>query len=514
MMVGMGVLQMAEANTRWRLSSPIAMVVLGGMALLGAGYAIGTTLERDWPYLLAVLLAGGWLWLRRYRATASPPSPALGDRATMQQTLTRLQGDLERLQDAAVQQSLMQQVAALKTRLQEASVRVAVCGAVGVGKSAVVAALRGAIAALPAAECNPVASREVSFTLTSAGRSRRYVTLVDTPGLLGIGTAGAENDRAARCLARHADLVVFVLSGDLTASELAVLEELRQPGKRVLVAFNQSDRYLPRDRAAVLERLQQRLQDWVAPADIVAIAAQPAPVKVRQVLPDSGDVREWYEAVPPDIAPLRHRLETVLETEWADIACAGARTHVREIERTLHQSLMQQYRTAAAPAIARAQGMAAVAVFASPFPSLDLAAGAAIQAHLLVEIARAYNRSLSLRQAKDIATTLGQTLLQLGVAEAATLAVIGLMKTHAATYALGGLIQAVSAAYIVRVGGESFMALLECDPAPDLVQPDAIARLRALCRETVAQWQQGDRVLAFARQAIAALQQGDTTVTP
>ncbi|MGB5916151.1 MAG: GTPase, partial [Phormidesmis sp.] len=74
-----------------------------------------------------------------------------------------------------------------------------------------------------------------------SGESASQVELIDTPGIDEVD--GEQRQAIAHKIARQADLILFVVAGDLTQLEHSALRELCQAGKPVLLVFNKVDQY-------------------------------------------------------------------------------------------------------------------------------------------------------------------------------------------------------------------------------------------------------------------------------
>ena len=122
--------------------------------------------------------------------------------------------------------------------------------------------------------------------------------LTDTPGLGDPGPQGAARGAEAIELACAADLVLFVFDHDLTRTERDTLIELARLDKRLIAVLNKKDRFTEEDRGAILAKICERLDGFVRPEDILAVAAAPAPVPVRVRMPDGTSAIE-LEAEPP-----------------------------------------------------------------------------------------------------------------------------------------------------------------------------------------------------------------------
>ena len=113
----------------------------------------------------------------------------------------------------------------------------------------------------------------------------------------------------------------------------------------------------------------------------------------------------------------------------------------------------------------------AAGVFASPLPSVDLLVLAAANGLMLREMARLWDCPWSFEQLQAAAVQLAKAALSLGVVEWTSQAVGSLVKLHAATWLVGGALQALSAAYLTRVVGRAmadYLALAVGVPEAEL----------------------------------------------
>jgi hypothetical protein len=90
---------------------------------------------------------------------------------------------------------------------------------------------------------------------------------------------------------------------------------------------------------------------------------------------------------------------------------------------------------------------------------------------MLQEMARLWECSWSLEQLQAAALQLARAALSLGVVEWSSQALGSLVKLHAATWLVGGALQALSAAYLTRVVGRAmadYLALAAGVPEEEL----------------------------------------------
>lgn len=130
------------------------------------------------------------------------------------------------------------QVQNMLDKLDQGHIHIAAVGRVSVGKSATLNALLGQ----DRFSTSPLhgETKHAQF-----GRWDEYqsggVFLIDTPGLNEVD--GEDRERLAHEVAARADLVLFIVDGDLTESEIRALRILQGHRRPILLVFNKADRY-------------------------------------------------------------------------------------------------------------------------------------------------------------------------------------------------------------------------------------------------------------------------------
>jgi uncharacterized protein len=335
---------------------------------------------------------------------------------------------------------------------------VVVMGTGPVGKTSLINALLGRSAG------------ETGSTMGTTARGRSYthavegiegtLLLTDTPGL---GEAGAEgNAREAEAveLALHADLLVFLVDQDLARADHRLIGEMAREGKRLIVALNKKDRLTEEDRDAILAKLQERLIGLVPPEDVVAIAGAPSPVTVRVRKPD-GTTETILEEEPPDLESLEARIALILQREGDVLRAGNLLLRARRLERAERARIAAERHKQAMAIIERHQWLAAVTAFANPVLALGPMAAGAVQMRMLSEIAGVYDVQLSSEYIEQVGRQMVQTLFKLGIAEAAASVLGGLLKFNPIGFMAGGVVQAVTMAYLTRLTGGSFLEYIE-----------------------------------------------------
>ncbi len=252
------------------------------------------------------------------------------------------------------------------------------------------------------------------------------------------------------------DLILFLTTGDLIDSEFQALSKLTTFGQRFILVWNKQDLYLPDQKPQIIQKIKETLSTINSEENLVGISAKPNSIKVRKYQED-GTIQESIEQPLPEISGLTEKLNQILEQEKEKLVWATTRRKA-EIVRLETKNILNQIRKERAiPIIEQYQWIAAATAFANPVPALDLLATAAINAQLIVDLSAIYEQKISLEQGKQVAGTMGELMLKLGLVELSTKTLTTILKSNSVTFVAGGAIQAVSAAYLTRVAGMSLV---------------------------------------------------------
>ncbi|MDE5068406.1 MAG: DUF697 domain-containing protein [Trichodesmium sp. St16_bin4-tuft] len=252
------------------------------------------------------------------------------------------------------------------------------------------------------------------------------------------------------------DLILFLTTGDLIDSEFQALSKLTTLGQRFILIWNKQDLYLPDQKLQVIQKIKETLSTINSEKNLVGISVKPNPIKVRKYQQD-GTIQEYIEQPLPEISQLTEKLNQLLEEEREKLVWA---TTIRkaEIFRLEAQNILNKIRKERAlPVIEKYQWIAAATAFANPVPALDLLATAAINTQLIVDLSTIYEQKFSIEKGKQVAGTMAELMLKLGLVELSTKTLTTLLKSNSLTFVAGGAFQAVSAAYLTRVAGMSLV---------------------------------------------------------
>ena len=229
-----------------------------------------------------------------------------------------------------------------------------------------------------------------------ASTGRRLV-LIDTPGIDEVG--GEVREALARDVARHADLILFVVSSDMQRRELESLSQLREAQKPIILVFNQIDRYPDTDRDQIHAKIKdERVRNLIRPEDVVMTAARPDPYKVKIQHPDGTTSLQW-ERPAPVIEPLKMRILEVLEREGKALVALNTLLLAGDLHEEIVAHKVRIRDDAANRLIWNFALAKGAAVALNPIPVADMAGGLAVDVGMIVALSRVYGIPLTRRTA-------------------------------------------------------------------------------------------------------------------
>lgn len=300
---------------------------------------------------------------------------------------------------AGVRESLAHDYEAVQRmldKLEHGHIHLAVFGRVSTGKSSLLNALIGEqrFAVSPLHGETKHSEMQAWHEVESGG-----VYLIDTPGLDEAG--GEAREQLAKDVAQRSDLVIFVVDGDVTESELLSLKTLLGQGRPVLVALNKSDLFTADERTRLVESLRRRTDGIVDPDHIITVAAQPRP---QTVVEKDEDGREstTERPRPPDIDELKLRLWDVLDAEGKTLAALNASLFASDLSDQVGKRILAARREIGDKLVRTYCVGKGIAVAFNPVPVADLFAAAFIDVGMVVHLSRVYGLPLSNREAGSL----------------------------------------------------------------------------------------------------------------
>jgi len=292
------------------------------------------------------------------------------------------------------------QVEAMLEKLDQGHIHIAIFGRVSVGKSAILNALLGE----DRFSISPLHGETKASAIGKWEECRTGgVYLIDTPGLNEV--RGDERERLAHEVAARSDLVLFVVDGDLTETEIRALRVLVGDQRPIILVFNKIDRYTRDEREQLLASLILHTHGYVDADNIVCVSARPAEQLV--VLVDAADNEtETLRRSEPDMEALKHRLWELLEAEGETLAALNASLFAGDLTDKVGKRILEVKHELGASLIRTYCITKGISVALNPIPVVDLLAAAAVDAGMVVHLSRLYGLALSKTEAGTLVKTI------------------------------------------------------------------------------------------------------------
>jgi hypothetical protein len=164
-----------------------------------------------------------------------------------------------------------------------------------------------------------------------------------------------------------------------------------------------------------------------------------------------------------DIMALIRRLVAVLRAEGDDLLADNILLRSQRLADKARELIDAQRRRQADKIVDRFQWIGAGVVAATPLPVVDMLATAAVNAQMVVEIGKIYGCDINMERGRELALSLAKTLTGLGIVKGAITLVTTALQLSIGGIIVGRAIQAVTAAYLTRIAGKSFIEYFRHD---------------------------------------------------
>jgi GTP-binding protein Era len=301
------------------------------------------------------------------------------------------------------------QVQAMLDKLEHGHIHIAVLGRVSVGKSSVLNALIGEQRFSTSALHGETRQNEIAQWDEQESGS---LFLIDTPGINEID--GESRERMAREVSQRSDLVLFVIDGDMTDSEYSALQGLAREHRPLLLVLNKCDRYSAAQREDLRNSLLARLEQIIAPENLIEVAADPAPRIVIEVDAEGREI-ESERPSPPDVTDLKDRIWEILEAEGKTLAALNASLFAGDLSDKVGARVLATRRQLGEKVIRNYSLVKGIAVAINPVPIADLVSAVAVDVSMVAHLSEVYGLPMTRSQSGTLIKAIsGQLLLLMG----------------------------------------------------------------------------------------------------
>jgi small GTP-binding protein len=283
-------------------------------------------------------------------------------------------------------------------KLESMVVQIAAFGMVGRGKSSLLNALVGEEVFVTgplhgvtrdAQMVNWSISEEVLGTLkaTLPSNGQSQVELIDTPGLDEVD--GETRAALAEQIAKQADLILFVIAGDMTKVEQLALSQLREVGKPIILVFNKVDQYPETDRITIYKKIRDdRVRELLSPAEIVMASAAPL---VRIAVQNSDGTRSVrLQKGKSQVEELKLKILEVLHREGKALVALNTMLYADHVNEQLIERKLIIREENANQLIWKAVITKALAIALNPVTVVDILSAVIIDISLILGLSKLY----------------------------------------------------------------------------------------------------------------------------
>jgi len=329
--------------------------------------------------------------------------------------------DLNDLERSGLEQSIAG-LTSMLDKLDQSVIHIAAFGMVGRGKSSLLNALLGRNAFQTGAIHGITQTQQIADweTLRTHNPSS-HIQLIDTPGIDEV--QGEERSALAQMVAARSDLLLFVVSGDITQVEHQALSALRDVGKPIILVFNKIDQYPDADRQSIYEKIRDdRVKTLLSPDEIVMASASPL-IPIANRTPD-GRLNVTLTPGPSQVTDLKLKILEILDREGKALVALNSMLYADEVnEQIVHRKLKIRNR-GADRVIWNGVIAKSLAVALNPITVLDIVSSAAVDIALIVSLSKLYGIAMTEKGALGLLKTIA--LAMGGITAGELLATLGL----------------------------------------------------------------------------------------
>jgi GTPase len=325
----------------------------------------------------------------------------------------------------------IQQLQGMLEKLEQQVVHIAVFGMVSRGKSSLLNALLGQTVFATGPVHGVTRARQqanwsleptsddlanvVRISLAGVGKSR--IELIDTPGIDEI--EGQAREAMAREVAKQADLILFVVAGDITRVEYDALTELRKASKPMLLVFNKIDQYPEADRLEIYQKIRdERVRELLSPHEIVMAAA--APLVAQPVQLQDGSWSAELVTGAPQIDDLKLKILEILDREGKALVALNTLLYADDINEQLLARKLEIRDRQANRIIWQSVTTKALAIALNPITFLDVISSATIDIAMIVTLSTLYGIPMTRQGALGLLRNIAIAMGGISIAELLT----------------------------------------------------------------------------------------------
>ncbi|MCF6287911.1 MAG: DUF697 domain-containing protein [Proteobacteria bacterium] len=300
-----------------------------------------------------------------------------------------------------------QQVQQLIDKLENQQVHIVAFGKVSSGKSSLLNALLGKQQFVTSPLHGETKTQQTS---NWDKYQEQNMVVIDTPGTDEV--AGAARQQLAHNAAQIADIILFIVDGDLTQSQLQQLKLISQPNTQIILVLNKVDLYTDTEIAALVQSLTTKTINIIQPQNIVIASAAPTPQVLIKEDAQGNQTRQQL-TVAVDVAQVKERIWKILEKDGKTLTALNASIFAGDISSKIAKKITKLRANAAEKVVTTYSIAKGIGVAFNPIPVADLLIAAGLDIAMIRKLAQVYGLPIVGKEATKLTVTIMAQLVAL-----------------------------------------------------------------------------------------------------
>lgn len=293
-----------------------------------------------------------------------------------------------------------QQVQQLIDKLKNQQVHIIAFGKVSSGKSSLLNVLIGK----QQFSTSPLHGETKTQQSTKWNKYQDHnMVVIDTPGTDEV--AGEARQQMAHKAAEIADIILFVVDGDLTQSQLQQLKQIAQPNTQIILVLNKSDLYTDDEISELLSSLTDKTKDIIHANNVVISSAAPIPQLLIKEDASGKQTREKI-TVKVDVSQVKQRIWDILEQDGKTLTALNASIFAGEISDKIAKKVTKLRASAADKVVTTYSIAKGVGVAFNPIPVADLLIAAGLDVAMIRKLSQVYGLPIVGKEASKLTITI------------------------------------------------------------------------------------------------------------
>ncbi|MFK8011213.1 MAG: DUF697 domain-containing protein [Marinicellaceae bacterium] len=293
-----------------------------------------------------------------------------------------------------------QQVQQLLDKLENQQVHIVAFGKVSSGKSSLLNALIGK----KNFSTSPLhGETKVQQSSDWNQYNDQSMVVIDTPGTDEVD--GEQRQQLAHNAAAIADIVLFVIDGDLTQSQSRQLQLINQPNTQILLVLNKADLYTDDELIALKNSIKNKCEDIIHPNNILLTSAAPLP-QVFVTENNKGKQIRKKVAVEVDVSQVKLRIWEILEKDGKTLTALNASIFAGEISDKIAKKITKLRSSAAEKVVTTYSIAKGIGVAFNPIPVADLLIAAGLDVAMIRKLSQVYGLPIVGKEATKLSITI------------------------------------------------------------------------------------------------------------